>query len=158
MSAYQVLLANLILSDTNVDLFESLCIPICASRWTYTISVLKNIQIVPGRTADEGVYILSGQLPIESVLHYHILILDEATLLIIAFQFLYIFDRTKLSHTLADGMSDIRLYTEAIWYKSLDNVTTVFITKLKDILLKLDMYDYILGNRLLLQLIQDLTD
>ena len=41
--------------------------------------------------------------------------------------------------------------------RTLDNVTTVFITKLKDILLKLDMYDYILGNRLLLQLIQDLT-
>jgi hypothetical protein len=40
----------------------------------YHKSILKNIQNVPGRTADEGVYILSGQLPIESVLHYQILI------------------------------------------------------------------------------------
>jgi hypothetical protein len=29
-------------------------------RWTYTISVLKNIQIVPGRTADEGSTCSSG--------------------------------------------------------------------------------------------------
>ena len=41
--------------------------------------------------------------------------------------------------------------------RTLDNVRTVFMTKLKDILLKLDMYDYILGNCLLLQLILDLT-
>ena len=40
----------------------------------YHKSVLKNIQNVPERTASEGVYILSGQLPIESVLHYQILI------------------------------------------------------------------------------------
>jgi hypothetical protein len=40
----------------------------------YHTSVLENIQNVPGRTADEGAYILSGQLPIESVLHYQILI------------------------------------------------------------------------------------
>jgi hypothetical protein len=40
----------------------------------YHKSILKIIQNVPGRTADEGVYILSGQLPIESVLHYQILI------------------------------------------------------------------------------------
>ena len=43
----------------------------------YHKSILKNIQKVPGWTADEGVYILSGQLPIESVLHYHILILGN---------------------------------------------------------------------------------
>ena len=44
--------------------------------------------------------------------------LDEALSLIIAFQYLSIFDQTKLFHALADGMSDIRLYTEATWYKS----------------------------------------
>ena len=41
--------------------------------------------------------------------------------------------------------------------RTLDNVRTVFMTKLKDILLELDMYDYILGNCLFLQLILDLA-
>lgn len=40
----------------------------------YHKSVLKNIQNLPERTADAAVYILTEQLPMESSIHYQILI------------------------------------------------------------------------------------
>ena len=40
----------------------------------YHKGVLKNLQSLPERTADAAVYLLSGQLPMESTLHYQILI------------------------------------------------------------------------------------
>jgi hypothetical protein len=76
--------------------------------------------------------------------------MDEAPSLIIDLQYLYISDRTKLFQPecvlCKDGDEDRNHFI--LKCRTLDNVTTVFITKLKDILLKLDMYDYILGNRL----------